>query len=231
MKYKLQNVRINRGFNSRGQYEWLQAELYIEDQPWANPARLPVLPSMTQAYIDMFKEENDANLKEIPEYRVESNGKVVLQVFEVTCIPEKVQYVDHVRTMVQPLNGWWRQIYRRDTVVNGVTMPKGTPRIGTNGKPLPAVSSLRIVMRQAFDQDANEGRGGWMDIENPEDIANLILERGYEQIEVAAAQPIAGAAQAAKPSASTNVQEALTEEQKAEMQARIEEMQKMMGEK
>ena len=225
MKYLLQNVRINRGTNSRGQYEWLQAQLYNDAQPWANPARLPVLTSMTQAYIDMFKEQNDANLKEIPEYRVEVNGKVMLQVFELIRVPEAVSHVDHVYTMVQPLNGWWRQVYRRDTVVNGVTMPKGTPRIGTNGKPLPAVSSLRIVMRQYFDPDRNI----WDDVENPEDIANLILERGYEQIEIAAAQPTAGAAPAAQPSASTNVQEALTDEQKAEMQARIDEMQKLMN--
>lgn len=224
MKYKLQNVRINRGFNSRGQYEWLQAQLFNDAQPWANPARLPVLTSMTQAYIDMFKAENNTNLKEIPEYRVESNGKVVLQVFEVTDVPEAVGHVDHVYTMVQPLKGLWRQIYRRDTTVNGVVMPKGTPRIGTNGKPLPAVSSLRITMRQAYDEDRNM----WVDIENPEDIANLILERGYEQIEIAAAQPQPGAATVAMPNA-TATTEQLTDEQKAEMQARIEEMQKLMN--
>ena len=225
MKYQLKQVRINRGINSRGSYEWLQAQLYNDAQPWANPARLPVLTSMTQAYIDMFKEPGDTNLKEIPEYRVEQNGKVVLQVFELTSVPEAVSHVDHVYTMVQPLNGLWRQIYRRDTTVNGVTMPKGTPRIGTNGKPLPAVSSLRIVMRQYFDPDRNI----WDDVENPEDIANLILERGYEQIEIAAAEPKPNAASAATPAASPATGEALTEEQKAEMQARIEEMQKLMN--
>ena len=227
MKYLLKNVRINRGFNSRGQYEWLQAQLFNDAQPWANPVRLPVLTSMIQAYIDMFKEANNTNLKEIPEYRVESNGKTVLQVFEVTSIPEAVQHVDHVYTMVQPLHGLWRQVYRRDTTVNGTVMPKGTPRIGTNGKPLPAVSSIRITMCQAYDPDTNK----WFDVENPEDIANVILERGYEQIEVAAAQPTPGAAPAAQPNASTTTQEALTDEQRAEMQARIEELQAAMQQK
>lgn len=225
MKYKLQNVRINRGFNSRGQYEWLQAQLFNDAQPWANPARLPVLTSMTQAYIDMFKEPGDTNLKEIPEYRVEQNGKVTTQVFEVTKVPETVDHVDHVYTMVQPLQGLWRQVYRRDTTINGVVMPKGTPRLGTNGKPLPAVSSLRITMMQGFDPDRNV----WYDIENPEDIANLILERGYEQIEVQAAQPAISAAEPAQPSASAATKEALSDAEKAEMQKRIEEMQAMMN--
>lgn len=224
MKYQLQNVRINRGFNRRGKYEWLQAQLFNDAQPWANPARLPVLTSMTQAYIDMFKEPQDANLKELPEYRVTQGDKIVLQVFEVTKVPEIVDHVDHVYTMVQQLKGLWRQIYRRDTTVNGVVMPKGTPRIGTNGKPLPAVSSIRITMRQAYDEDRNM----WVDIENPEDIANTILERGYEQIEVAAAEPMPNAA-GAGVNASANTEEALTEEQKAEMQKRIEEMQNLMN--
>lgn len=223
MKYLLRNVRINRGWNSRGQYEWLQAELFNDAQPWANPARLPQMPSMTQEYINMFKEEGDANLKEIPEYRIEENGKVVFQVFQVERVPDAVKYVDHVYTMVQPLNGLWRPVYRRATTVNGVQYPRGAARIGANGKPMPATRSLRIVMRQAFDPDFNK----WVDIENPEDIANLILERSYEQVEEQAAQPIANAP-GSTDAAPDNNGEALTEEQKAEMQKRIEEMQKLM---
>lgn len=254
MRYKLQNIRINRGVNSRGTYEWLQAELYIEDQPWANPARLPQMPSMTQQYIDLFKEENDANLKEIPEYRIERDGKVVLQVFEVTAFPKletvaktlqkqnsslsdedatkmaknmldnAITHVSHVHTMVQPLEGLWQPIYRRETTVNGVKYPKGSARIGSNGKPVPAVRSLRIVMRQYFDMDNNE----WVDAENPEDIANTILERAYEKVEVQAAQPVV-TAEIKGISEPENSGEALTEEQKAEMQKRIDEMKKLMN--
>ena len=75
MRYSLRNIRINRGVNSRGEYEWLQAELFNDAQPWANPARLPQFPSMTKEYIDLFKEDNDANLEEIPEYKTVVDGK------------------------------------------------------------------------------------------------------------------------------------------------------------
>lgn len=254
MRYKLQNIRINRGVNSRGTYEWLQAELFNDKQPWANPARLPQMPSMTQAYIDMFKEEGDTNLKEIPEYRVERDGKVILQVFEVTKLPKietiakrlksqdetlsddealnnakellknAISHISHVHTVIQPLVGLWRPIYRRATTINGVSYPAGSPRIGSNGKPVPAVRSLRVVVRQGWDEDTNE----WVDVENPEDIANLMLERSYEKVEEAAAQPTSQAA--TQPTSSTEESgEALTDEQKAEMQKRIEEMKKLMG--
>lgn len=254
MRYKLQNIRINRGVNSRGTYEWLQAELFIEEQPWANPARLPQMPSMTQQYIDLFKEENDANLKEIPEYRVEKDGKPILQVFEVTAFPKvetvaktlqkqnsslsdedaakmaknmldnAITHVSHVHTMVQPLVGLWQPVYRRPTKINGVEYPRGAARIGTNGKPVPAVRSLRIVMRQYFDIDDND----WKDAENPEDIANTMLERGYERVEEQAAQPISANASSKAVDIPDNG-EALTEEQKAEMQKRIAEIQAMMN--
>ena len=251
MRYKLQNIRINRGVNSRGTYEWLQAELFIEEQPWANPARLPQMPSMTQQYIDLFKEENDANLEEIPEYKIERDGKVVLQVFRVKAFPKvetvaktlqkqnntlsdeeaakmaknmldnAITHISHVHTMVQPLVGLWQPVYRRQTTVNGTTYPIGAARIGTNGRPVPAVRSLRIVMRQYFDPDTNE----WKDAENPEDIANAMLERGYERVEEQAAS--AGTAKPAESGAASG--EALTEEQKAETKKRIEELQKLMN--
>ena len=240
MRYKLQNIRINRGVNSRGTYEWLQAELFIEEQPWANPARLPQMPSMTQQYI--------------PDYTVEKDGKPVLQVFEVTAFPKvetvaktlqkqnsslsdedaakmaknmldnAITHVSHVHTMVQPLVGLWQPVYRRPTKVNGVDYPRGAARIGTNGKPVPAVRSLRIVMRQYFDVDDNE----WKDAENPEDIANTMLERGYEKVEEQAAQPVSANASSKAVDIPDNG-EALTEEQKAEMQKRIAEMQAMMN--
>lgn len=255
MRYKLQNIRINRGVNSRGKYEWLQAELFNDKQPWANPARLPQMPSMTQSYIDMFKEEGDSNLKEIPEYKVERDGKVVLQVFEVTKLPKvetiakrlreqdetldeqesleeakdllknAISHISHVHTVVQPLIGLWRPVYRRDTTVNGVRYPAGSPRIGANGKPVPAVRSLRVVVRQAWDEDSQE----WVDVENPEDIANLMLERSYEKIEEQAAQPKDAAPVKKADSTAEETSEALTEEQKAEMQKRIDEMKKLMG--
>ena len=80
-------------------------------------------------------------------------------------------------------------------------------------------------MRQYFDMDSNE----WVDAENPEDIANTILERSYEQVEVQAAQPVATQAQIKAPEAPAENGEALTDAQKAEIAARIAEMQKLMG--
>lgn len=254
MRYKLQNIRINRGVNSRGTYEWLQAELFNDAQPWANPARLPQFPSMTQAYIDLFKEDNDANLKEIEDYRIVRDGKTIMQVFQVTALPKletiakrlkaqdellddasaaeqaknmlanAISHISHVHTVVQPLVGLWAPIYRRDTTINGTTYPRGTRRIGQNGKPMPAVRSLRVVVRQGWDEDDQK----WVDVENPEDLANLILERGYERVEEAPAQPINNTAKSGDVDNNSS-NEALTDAQKAEMQKRIEEMQKMMN--
>jgi hypothetical protein len=258
MRYALRNIRINRGVNSRGQYEWLQAELFNDVQPWANPARLPQFPSMTKEYIDLFKEDNDANLEEIPEYKTVVNGQTVLQVFRVKSFPKvetiakrlkeqgaviddaealsmaenmlknAITHISHIHSVIQPLEGLWQPVYRRETTINGTTYPKGSPRIGQDGKPVPAVRSLRVIVRQGYDEDANDGKGGWVDVENPEDIANLMLERRYTRIEEQAAQPRVNAGSSSIDD-DINPSGKMTDEEKAQMQKRIEEMQKLMN--
>jgi hypothetical protein len=255
MRYALRNIRINRGVNSRGQYEWLQAELFNDAQPWANPARLPQFPSMTKEYIDLFKEDNDANLEEIPEYKTVVNGQTVLQVFRLKSFPSKetvakrlkeqgaaiddaealsmaenilknaITHISHVHSVIQPLEGLWQPVYRRETTINGTTYPKGSPRIGQDGKPVPAVRSLRVIVRQGYDEDS----GQWVDVENPEDIANLMLERRYTRIEEQAAQPRVNAGSSSIDD-DINPSGKMTDEEKAQMQKRIEEMQKLMNE-
>ena len=255
MRYSLRNIRINRGVNSRGEYEWLQAELFNDAQPWANPARLPQFPSMTKEYIDLFKEDNDANLEEIPEYKTVVDGKTVLQVFRLKSFPKKetvakrlkeqgaaidddeamqmaenmlknaITHISHVHSVIQPLEGLWQPVYRRDTTINGVTYPKGTPRIGQDGKPVPAVRSLRVIIRQGYDEDS----GQWVDVENPEDIANLMLERRYTRVEEQAAQPKINAGSASVSDDNVNTTGKMSDEEKAQAQKRIEELQKLMN--
>jgi hypothetical protein len=255
MRYSLRNIRINRGVNSRGEYEWLQAELFNDAQPWANPARLPQFPSMTKEYIDLFKEDNDTNLEEIPEYKTVVDGKVVLQVFRLKSFPKKetvakrlkeqgaaidddeamqmaenmlknaITHISHVHSVIQPLEGLWQPVYRRDTTINGVTYPKGTPRIGQDGKPVPAVRSLRVIVRQGYDEDS----GQWVDVENPEDIANLMLERRYTRVEEQAAQPKINAGGASVNDDNINTTGKMSDEEKAQAQKRIEELQKLMN--
>lgn len=255
MRYSLRNIRINRGVNSRGEYEWLQAELFNDAQPWANPARLPQFPSMTKEYIDLFKEDNDANLEEIPEYKTVVDGKTVLQVFRLKSFPKKetvakrlkeqgaaidddeamqmaenmlknaITHISHVHSVIQPLEGLWQPVYRRDTTINGVTYPKGTPRIGQDGKPVPAVRSLRVIVRQGYDEDS----GQWVDVENPEDIANLMLERRYTRVEEQAAQPKINAGSASVSDDNVNTTGKMSDEEKAQAQKRIEELQKLMN--
>ena len=255
MRYSLRNIRINRGVNSRGEYEWLQAELFNDAQPWANPARLPQFPSMTKEYIDLFKEDNDANLEEIPEYKTVVDGKTVLQVFRLKSFPKKetvakrlkeqgaaidddeamqmaenmlknaITHISHVHSVIQPLEGLWQPVYRRDTTINGVTYPKGTARIGQDGKPVPAVRSLRVIVRQGYDEDS----GQWVDVENPEDIANLMLERRYTRVEEQAAQPQINAGSASVGDDNINTTGKMSDEEKAQAQKRIEELQKLMN--
>jgi hypothetical protein len=253
MRYQLRNVRINRGVNSRGQYEWLQAQLFNDAQPWANPNRLPQLVSMTPEYIELFKEEADANLKEIPEYAVKQGDKVVLQVFELTGLPKvetvakKLQVLDpslteeealknaketlsnaighisHVHTVVQPIkDGKWQPVYRRDTVVNGVNYPRGAVRVNNNGEPVPAITSMRVTVRQYFDPDTNT----WQDVENPEDIANLLLERGYKRVAERPAEPIINNAGAGETKSG---EEALSDAEKEELLKRKEELEKLLN--
>lgn len=255
MRYSLRNIRINRGVNSRGEYEWLQAELFNDAQPWANPARLPQFPSMTKEYIDLFKEDNDANLEEIPEYKTVVDGKTILQVFRLKAFPKKetvakrlkeqgaaidddeamqmaenmlknaITHISHVHSVIQPLEGLWQPVYRRDTTINGVTYPKGTPRIGQDGKPVPAVRSLRVIVRQGYDEDS----GQWVDVENPEDIANLMLERRYTRVEEQAAQPKINAGSASVSDDNVNTTGKMSDEEKAQAQKRIEELKNLLN--
>lgn len=252
MRYQLRNVRINRGVNSRGQYEWLQAQLFNDAQPWANPNRLPQLVSMTPEYIELFKEEGDANLKEIPEYAVKQGDKVVIQVFELTGLPKvetvakklklldpsltdeeatksaketlanAIGHISHVHTVVQPIkDGKWQPVYRRDTIVNGVTYPRGAVRVNNNGEPVPAITSMRVTVRQYFDPDTNS----WQDVENPEDIANLLLERGYKRVAERPAEPVNNAGAGETKSG----EEALTDAEKEELLKRKQELEALLN--
>ena len=96
------------------------------------------------------------------------------------------------------------------------------------GDPVPAVSSLRVTIMQFFDPDENNGVGAWKDVENPEDIANLVLERGYKRVEQQAAQPISNTS-AAVGQSTAETHEALSDAEKEEMQKRIEEMQRQLN--
>ena len=136
-----------------------------------------------------------------------------------------ITHISHVHSVIQPLEGLWQPVYRRDTTINGVTYPKGTPRIGQDGKPVPAVRSLRVIVRQGYDEDS----GQWVDVENPEDIANLMLERRYTRVEEQAAQPKINAGSASVSDDNVNTTGKMSDEEKAQAQKRIEELQKLMN--
>lgn len=231
MQYKLNNVLVLKGTNSRGTFGYIQADLVNPDprRRSARANRLYMLDNETVEIYEKFSEVvTDPNI--LARYKVGKITEVKMvnpasakKAFEDKTVDFDPLFVDHVQKAVYDLPELWAPIYTQDTVVNGVTHHKGEFRVGDNGEVVP-VRQLVMHIMQYPDPDT----GTWEWVDEPSQVAQRILERGYRKYQPTAisieATEVNGIQPAEAPAPQGQAQ--LTPEQKqAMMQAAMMQMQ------
>lgn len=219
MKYRMVNILIFKGKNSRGQFSYAQSDLKLED-PRLRQSRTPRFYMLdddtTKLYEPYAEAVTDAAI--LNQYRV---GKIeqVLKVNEVSlqkaidegkCID--LLHIDNIVRYTYELDEPWAPIYNRDTVVNGITYKAGDFRRGDNGEIVP-VKALILYIARYFDPDTNT----WEYLDPPEEVAHRILERGYKRYTTTPPTVAVEATVNGAEPATTDPTASLTQEQKDEL--------------
>lgn len=182
MKYLMQNILIMEGKNSRGEYRWMQADLFNDDDIFDNPAQLPRYFNMTPQVIDLFMPatEKDAELStdDITVYKV--NEATVVEAIankkydDGTIVRGDILHIDRIFPLEMPLTGIWGRINRRNIIndKNEIVAKKGEFRKGENGEITP-VTAITLYLKKNKE-------GNWVD--NPQQILARVLERGYRRL-------------------------------------------------
>lgn len=178
----MQNILIMEGTNSRGQYRWLQADLFNDDDIFDNPAQLPRYYNMTPQVIDLFMPaaENDADASDanITVYKV--NEATVVEAIKNgkydngTIVRGDILHIDRIFPLEMPLTGIWGRINRRDITNDkgDIIAKKGAFRTGENGEVTP-VTAITLYLKKNKENN-------WVD--NPQQILGRVLERGYRRL-------------------------------------------------
>lgn len=173
MRYLATNVRIFKGTNSRGDYHWISMQLFNDANPAANPTRLPSYYLMQPIMVDAFLACKDA-------LTPNNNGWIDVDMSKVPDSGLTKHHLNLIRPEVVALDGFYQQLYTRDFVdSNGVNHVKGSVRVGRNGQPLPPVNALRVYVQYMRDEDF----GDLIPVETKEQIAQGVLERGYQKLQ------------------------------------------------
>lgn len=215
MKYKLQNIRITKGNNSRGEYAWLQADLFNDADPFANPARLPRYYNMTDAVIAMYDKYTE---------QVTENGETFNKVNEASLVEAikngetpDILHIDHIFAVEYPLPEYYARVYRTDRIENGILIGKAGDFItGKNGEVIPT-NTLTLYLKKGYDPDSNE----WVFVERPEQVARRVLERNYKRYELKTQQAEA-TAPAMSPEPPTTAPAETKEQEIARLKAQLE---------
>ena len=223
MLYLLKNVKIFEASNSRGLYHWLQAELLNDKNIRMNGERRVYYSTSEdecKMYIDAgcvtkniqessaditVYDVNDTSLKEAikPGGKLEDYGDV--------------RHINAVK-VTWPLNGVWAQVYRQDVVDDkGVLLhKKGDMRVTETGQ-IMEFRELSFYLATDIDTDTKER----IYSQDPQRVANRVLERGYVKLEeVQATTPqVAAPAQPTAPATPTPQPEMTPEQLQAQIAA------------
>lgn len=188
MKYLLKDVKIFEGTNSRGKYHWLQGILFNDKNVRMNGERRMYYSTSEEEckmYLDagvcienkdestqdvLVFDVNDVSLKEA----IAKGGKL-----------EDYGDIRHINAakVTWPLNGVWAQIYRENVIENGILVHKKGDLRQTETGQIAEFRELSFYLATDIDEDTNER----IYSQDPQRVANRILERGYVKLETTAA--------------------------------------------
>lgn len=184
MLYLLKNVQIFEGKNSRGLYHWLQAELLNDKNIRMNGERRVYYSTSEEEcklYLDagVCIRNNEASSTDITVYDV--NDTQLKKEIQPGGKLEDYGDIRHINAVkvTWPLNGVYAQTYRQDVIENGqLVHKKGDLRISETGQ-IAEFRELSFYLATDIDSDTGER----IYSQDPQRVANRVLERGYIKLE------------------------------------------------
>lgn len=223
MQYLLRDIKVFEGSNKRGKYYWLQATLFNDKNIRMNSERrIYVTTSDDEAKLYLpYGKKNDAESSEkTTVYDVNDadlRAAMADSTTEVGSLGVDVRHVNAVK-VTWPLSGVWGRIYRNDVInptTGEITGHKGDWVKNAQGG-IDEYKEISFYLATDIDPDTNERIYG----DNPQLVANRILERSYKLLTADTAPTVATATPPAEPAAETDEEKAA---RIAELKRQLEE--------
>lgn len=199
MKYLIKRATITKGITQTGShkgetYHLFMAELYIEDNIFANPAQLPRFYTLSPAIAAAFLQYANVDPQDANTFNVDTTKLPDTLKYIVNCFPYK-------RTLTRDYGRIDKTTKEFIKAANGSTTP---------------IRSILIYSTKVADNET--GEMNW--VEDVDAIINRILERGYKPLNdtplTEAAPQQAAAPQAAVDDAAAKIAELKEQLAKAE---------------
>lgn len=204
MKYQLKNIRLSsgtvqtQGIHFGEKYQWLSAELYNDEDIFANPARLPRFYCMTDAVIELYKPyaKPDTTPGAIAGTLLVDEA-LLKQAITDGKTPGDLLHISQVHTYIYDLDTTYARVYRADVLdpqTRTVVHKKNDFIKGSNNEVVP-VTQLMLYLKKRYDAEAAavDPQKAWQWVENPAEVARRVIERSYRRYETSATQATPGA--------------------------------------
>lgn len=182
MKYLLKDITIFQGTNSRGDYYWLRATLFNDRNPFMNGDRKVYYDTSNDLcllYINAGVCTKNAQLSDKNTQAWDVNDESLIKELEPGGKLAKYGDLRHVNAtkVTWPLNGVWGRINRQDRVENGELKARKGEFQRTETGQIMEYRELSFYLSIDADDDTGERMYG----QDPQQVANRILERGYKK--------------------------------------------------
>lgn len=219
-KYLLKDVQIMEGENSRGKYHWLSGQLFNDKNIRMNGERRMYYSTSEdecKLYLDagVCEPNKELSTDKIKVYNVnDASLKEAMQPGKPLADYGDIRHINAVK-VTWPLNGVWAQIYRQDVYDENKNLihSKGDYRMTETGQ-IMEFRELSFYLATDVDEDTNER----IYSQDPQAVANRVLERGYVKLQESTSnQPTVAQPAQAEP-------EAAPAKSQADLQAEIERL-------
>lgn len=220
MEYLLKNIVIFEGQNKRGKYHWLQGELFNDKNIRMNSERR-MYYSTSESECELYLNANvctpNTELTTATVKAFDVNDQSLKEAMQPGGALEDYGDIRHLCAVrvTWPLTGVWAQIYKQDVVENNtVVHRKGDKRTTETGQVM-EFRELSFYLASDIDPDTNER----IYSQDPQQVANRILERGYVRITDVETPTVATAPQTPQAPAEEEQQQKTPEEIQAQIAA------------
>ena len=182
MRYLLKNVTIYERTNKVGDYRWLFANLFDDEDVYSNPDPLPVYYNtsedvvklwMPYAVLDQTRTSAEQKVYTIDDAKLkEAIAKG--DVFDLT-------HIDHIFQVEVPLPGYYARIHKSDRISNGQLVAKKGEFIKSDQGEVVPVNTITLYIKKRRDKEIKDEEKQWVWVRQPKDVMHDVISRGYKQ--------------------------------------------------
>lgn len=182
MRYLLKNVTIYERTNKVGDYRWLFANLFDDEDVYSNPDPLPVYYNtsedvvklwMPYAVLDRTRTTAEQKVYTIDDAKLKE-AITKGETFDLT-------HIDHIFSVKVPLPGYYARVHKSDRISNGQLVAKKGEFIKSDQGEVVPVNTITLYIKKRRDKEIEDPAQQWVWVREPEDVMRDVLSRGYKQ--------------------------------------------------